>query len=71
LQRDCVPERIAAALIPLFSDTPERRRQADGFALLDRIMAVEGAPSAKAAAIVFDLARRGRRDLANAANGKR
>jgi len=71
LQRDCVPEKIAAALIPLFSDTPERRRQADGFARLDRIMALEGAPSAKAAAIVLDLARRGRRDLANAANGKR
>lgn len=70
LQRDCVPERIADALTPLFSDTPERLRQIDAFARLDRIMALDAAPSAKAAAIVLDVARRGRRDLASAAKGQ-
>jgi lipid-A-disaccharide synthase len=70
LQRDCVPERIADALMLLFSDTPERLRQIDAFARLDRIMALEAAPSDKAAAIVFDVARRGRRDPASAANGQ-
>jgi lipid-A-disaccharide synthase len=70
LQRDCVPERIADALTLLFSDTPERLRQIDAFARLDRIMALEAAPSDKAAAIVFDVARRGRRDPASAANGQ-
>lgn len=70
LQRDCVPERIADALTLLFSDTPERLRQIDAFARLDRIMALEAAPSDKAAAIVFDVARRGRCDPASAANGQ-
>lgn len=70
LQRDCVPERIADALTPLFSDTPERLRQIDAFARLDRIMALDAAPSAIAAAIVLDVARRGRRDLASAAKGQ-
>ena len=32
LQRDCTPERLAAALLPLLSDTPERRRQIEAFA---------------------------------------
>jgi lipid-A-disaccharide synthase len=62
LQRDCTPQRLADALAPLFSDTPERLRQIDAFARLDHIMALEAAPSAKAAAIVFDIARRGRGD---------
>jgi hypothetical protein len=33
-------------------------------------MALDAAPSAKAAAIVLDVARRGRRDLASAAKGQ-
>jgi lipid-A-disaccharide synthase len=66
LQRDCTPERLADALVPLLSDTPERRRQIDAFARLDSIMAVgSAAPSAKAAAIVLDVARHGRRDVAS------
>jgi lipid-A-disaccharide synthase len=64
VQRDCTPERLADALVPLVSDTPERRRQVEAFARLDEIMAIgEAKPSSKAAAIVLDLARRGRRDL--------
>jgi lipid-A-disaccharide synthase len=67
LQRDCTPERLAAALTPLFSDTQERLRQTEAFGRLDRIMALDEAPSAKAAAIVLDVALRGRRDVGAAA----
>ena len=71
LQRDCTPQRLADALVPLLSDTPQRRRQVDAFGRLDRIMAPGvAAPSAKAAATVLDIARRGRRDLAAAAAGQ-
>ncbi len=66
LQRDCTPQRLADALVPLFSDTPERLRQVDAFARLDGIMRLDAAPSAKAAAIVLDIARRGRSDFASA-----
>ena len=69
LQRDCTPQRIADALVPLMSDTPERLRQIDAFARLDRIMALDMTPSAKAAAIVLDMARRGRRDPAGTMTG--
>ena len=31
LQWDCTPERLADALLPLLSDTPQRRRQLDAF----------------------------------------
>jgi lipid-A-disaccharide synthase len=55
LQADCTPDRIAAGLIPLLSDTPERRRQAEAFARLDAVMGLGGpAPSARAAARVLD-----------------
>ncbi len=61
LQRDCTPEKLADALVPLIADTPARRRQIEAFAGLDAIMGVgEMAPSSQAAAIVLDLARRGR-----------
>jgi len=64
LQGDCTPERLADALVPLVSDTPERRRQIEAFGRLDSIMAIGGAaPSSQAAAVVLDVARRGRRDL--------
>ena len=70
LQSSCTPRLLADALAPLIANTPERLRQVEGFARLDRIMAVDTAPSAKAAAIVLDVARRGRGDLAAAAVGK-
>jgi lipid-A-disaccharide synthase len=58
LQEDCTADKLTAALVPLLSDTPERARQVEAFARLDRIMGVgEAAPSAKAAAIVLDVAR--------------
>ncbi len=65
LQRDCTPERLAGALVPLFSDTAERQRQIEAFRRLDSIMAIgTAAPSGQAAAIILDVALRGRRDLA-------
>jgi lipid-A-disaccharide synthase len=67
VQQDCTPQRLADALVPLLTDTPERSRQIEAFGRLDRAMAVEGTPSAKAAAAVLEVARRGRRELAAAA----
>jgi lipid-A-disaccharide synthase len=58
IQEDCTADKLTAALVPLLSDTPERSRQVEAFARLDRIMGVgEAAPSAKAAAIVLEVAR--------------
>jgi lipid-A-disaccharide synthase len=50
--------------VPLLSDTSERARQVEAFGRLDQIMAVDAAPSVKAGAIVVEVARAGRRDLA-------
>ncbi|MGA0593471.1 lipid-A-disaccharide synthase [Enterovirga sp. CN4-39] len=55
VQWDCTPEKLAAALLPLLSDTAERRAQVDAFGRLDTIMeanAVE-TPSERAAKIVL------------------
>ena len=61
IQHETTPERLAAALAPLLADTPERQTQTTAFARLDAIMDIGGrAPSAKAADIVLDVARRGR-----------
>jgi lipid-A-disaccharide synthase len=61
LQHDCTPEKLADALVPLIADTPARRRQIEAFARLDAIMGVGAmTPSSQAAAIVLDLAQRGR-----------
>jgi lipid-A-disaccharide synthase len=58
LQEDCTAEKLAVALEPLIADTPERRRQIDALSRLDGIMGVGVAtPSAKAAAIVLEVAR--------------
>jgi lipid-A-disaccharide synthase len=67
LQRDCTPQQIADALVPLVGDSPERRRQIEAFSRLDQIMTLESAPSAKAAAVVLDIARGGRGAAAKAA----
>ena len=54
LQRDATPERLAAAVAPLLGLTPERVRQVDAFARLDRIMEIgQVSPSARAAEIVL------------------
>ena len=61
IQADCTPQHLAEALVPLLSDTPQRRRQVEAFGRLDGIMTIgSAAPSAQAAAIVLDVAQRGR-----------
>ena len=61
LQYNCTAEHLAAALVPLFGDTPQRRRQIEAFSRLDTIMEVgSSAPAARAADIVLDAARRAR-----------
>ncbi len=60
LQRECTPQKLADALVPLLHDTPERSRQTQAFARLDAIMTLSEPPSIKAAAIVLELARKGR-----------
>jgi len=68
LQDACTPQNLANALLPLLSDTPERRRQTEVFARFDAIMEVGGmAPSERAAEIVLNLARR--QSLAAASSG--
>jgi lipid-A-disaccharide synthase len=57
LQRSATPERLAAALLPLLSDTPERNRQIEAFSRLDNIMEIgKTSPSDRAAAVVLDCA---------------
>jgi lipid-A-disaccharide synthase len=59
LQQHCTPEKLAAALIPLLSDTPERQRQIEAFSRLDSIMEIGArAPASRAADIVIETARR-------------
>jgi lipid-A-disaccharide synthase len=57
LQRDCTPQNLAGALLPLLHDSPERQRQLEGFVALDTIMRIDSAsPSERAADIVLRLA---------------
>lgn len=57
LQEDCTPDRLAAALVPLLRQGPERRRQLDAFTRLQGIMRIGAiSPSAKAAEIVLQVA---------------
>jgi lipid-A-disaccharide synthase len=54
VQEECTPDRLAAALVPLFADTPERRRQIEAFGRLDAIMDVGSRePAARAADVVL------------------
>jgi lipid-A-disaccharide synthase len=68
LQEDCTPQKLAAAMLPVVGDSEDRRRQIAAFGRLDTIMKIGGpSPSAKAAGIVLDAARLGRRGVANLA----
>lgn len=59
LQENCVPGALADAIIPLISDSPQRRRQLDAFATLDKLMLIgSGSASARAADIVLRAAGR-------------
>lgn len=58
LQRECTPKALAAALAPLLTDSPERRRQVEAFSRLDAIMQIgRASPSDRAATIVLDHAK--------------
>jgi lipid-A-disaccharide synthase len=63
INRDLVPEKLAAALIPLLGDTSERAAQLAAFQRLDHLMSLEDStPTAKAAEVVLDVVRQRRRD---------
>jgi lipid-A-disaccharide synthase len=62
LQEDCVPTRLAEALISLLSDGPARRRQLDAFEKLDAVMGIGTMqPSDEAAAAVLALVEQNKR----------
>jgi lipid-A-disaccharide synthase len=59
VQEACTPDALARALIPLLTDTPERRRQLEAFSRLDQIMDIgAAAPAVQSADIVLATARR-------------
>ncbi len=61
MQEDCTVENLTRALMPLFSDRPERQRQLYAFARLDSVMEIGVAhPSVRAADIVLKEALRAR-----------
>ncbi|MEA2991674.1 MAG: lipid-A-disaccharide synthase, partial [Alphaproteobacteria bacterium] len=69
IQETCTVENLTQALLPLLSDTPERRRQIEAFARLDTIMEIGSAvPSERAADIVLARAERGRPKPGDAAS---
>jgi len=54
IQEDCEPEKLAAAMMPLLGDTPERTRQLDALSKIPEKMALAaGTPSEAAADIVL------------------
>src|SRR5262249_39687548 len=59
LQHNCTAEKLATALLPLFGDSPERRRQIEAFSRLAAIMEIRSrAPAVRAADIVLATAGR-------------
>lgn len=54
IQWDCTPGKLAEALLPLLSDSPERRAQVNAFGRLDGLMATAENPSERAVRIVLD-----------------
>jgi lipid-A-disaccharide synthase len=71
LQRDCTPQNLAEALVPLMAESPQRRRQIDAFRRLDGIMRLDSrkgpdaisdgeaeSPSRRAADLVLAMATR-------------
>ena len=55
LDGDANPEALAAGLLPLLAETPERMAQVDAFDRLEGMMALDrGTPSSRAADIVLE-----------------
>jgi lipid-A-disaccharide synthase len=66
LQNDCTAERLAAALLPLLKDGPERQRQLEAFSRLDAVMEIgRQAPAARAAEAVLKMLSRPARKFAD------
>lgn len=56
IQWDCTPDKLAAALVPLLGQMPERQAQLHAFARLDELMSTgDESPSARAARIVAEI----------------
>ncbi|MBM6581446.1 lipid-A-disaccharide synthase [Microvirga sp. BT689] len=56
IQWDCTPEKLAEALLPLLTDTPERQKQIEAFDKLDALMKIgDEAPSERSARIVEEV----------------
>jgi lipid-A-disaccharide synthase len=69
LQEACTAENLAAALIPLLQDTPERHRQCQAFGRLDSVMGIGSIqPAVRAADIVLNAARRRLADVRPGSN---
>jgi lipid-A-disaccharide synthase len=65
LQRDCTAENLSKTLVPLLSDTPERRRQLEGFSRLDSVMEIgRRSPAGGAAEVIIGLMRGSERAFA-------
>lgn len=50
MQKECTPDRLTAALMPLFADTSQRRAQIEAFGEIEQRMAIGGADPARRAA---------------------
>ncbi|HZC97841.1 MAG TPA: lipid-A-disaccharide synthase, partial [Bradyrhizobium sp.] len=62
LQQDCTPEKLSDALREVLTDSPQRRRQVEAFAGIDRIMSTGNQPpSVRAADVVLATLRKSRR----------
>ena len=60
IQWDCTPGKLADTLLPLFADSPERRRQVEAFGRMDDLMRIgDETPSERAARIVAEVLREG------------
>jgi len=58
IDRDCTPDRLAAAVLPLLVESPERLAQLAAFERLDALMTTHGgAPADLAAAAVLRVLR--------------
>jgi len=58
LDRECTPDRLCDALLPLLAPSPERTRQIAAFNRLDNLMAIErDSPSGLAADVVLETVR--------------
>jgi len=70
LQENCVPARLAEALISVLTDGPARRKQLDAFATLDAVMGIGTLqPSDAAAAAVLALVEQNKRAASAPSSG--